>query len=390
MTKKLFLLPLLCLIVACNAPAAQVNNTQATEAAPEVALAPENTPLPAEINAPIVDSPSIVSIVMLDEVYGWAFTETQVIRTNDGGVIWYDVTPPGVAQVAYSAYTEFLDAEHAWLQFGDPNNYPVGGTLYRTSDGGMTWSSTATPFSNGDMQFLDANNGWMMADLGAGAGSMIISVLKTTDGGATWTQAYTNDPNVNTAGDGVARSGLKQFITPLDMNTAWIGGVVYAPGSVYLFRTDDGGKTWFPINLALSEEVKSSDLLVDGMWFFSPSHGYMVLRIIGLDEIRTLIYETNDAGNTWDLAPAELPVGGNMEIVSDQEMVLYNNGQFYVTRDGAKSWNIVAPDVDFGESISSMSFANSNTGWVIVTDENSHRSLYKTTDGGSTWFPIIP
>ncbi len=31
------------------------------------------------------------------------------------------------------------------------------------------------------------------------------------------------------------------------MQTAWIGGVVYAPGNVYLFRTDDGGKNWISV-----------------------------------------------------------------------------------------------------------------------------------------------
>jgi photosystem II stability/assembly factor-like uncharacterized protein len=79
-----------------------------------------------------------------------------------------------------------------------------------------------------------------------------------------------------------------------------------------------------------------------------------------------------------------------MDIASDQTIVLFNNNQFYLSEDAGKSWNIVAPDVAFGELISSMSFANSMTGWVITTDAESHRSLYKTTDGGSTWFPTIP
>jgi photosystem II stability/assembly factor-like uncharacterized protein len=71
-------------------------------------------------------------------------------------------------------------------------------------------------------------------------------------------------------------------------------------------------------------------------------------------------------------------------------LVIYSNNQFYITNDAAKTWSIVAPDVPFGDSVLSMSFANSNTGWVTTTDPASHRSLYKTTDGGSTWFPIVP
>jgi photosystem II stability/assembly factor-like uncharacterized protein len=393
MKRAFFFVIGLCLVAACNMPGTQIiqtQNTGVTEGVPEAALVPQNTPLPAEINAPIVEAPSIVSIHMLDEVHGWAFTETQLLRTNDGGVTWYDVTPPGLAQIAYSVFPEFLDVHHAWLQLPDQNNYPVAGTLYRTSDGGMTWTSSGTPFSNGEMSFLDPNNGWMMADMGAGAGSMVISVFQTKDGGDSWTQTFTNDPNVDGAGEMIPRSGMKQFITPINMNTAWIGGVVYAPGSVYLFRTDDGGKTWFHINLPLSDTLQSGDLLVDDIKFFSPTNGLLVLRELSSTNIKTLIYLSEDGGNTWTPAPTELPVGGMMDIAADQTIVLFNEDQFYISEDAGKSWNIVAPDVAFGESISSMSFANSNTGWVITTDAESHRSLYKTTDGGSTWFPIIP
>ncbi len=390
--RKLISIILLSLLTACSMPGLQnlePQDSPVIQNTSEAALAVENTPLPAEINAPIVDAPSMISIDMIDGIYGWGVTETQIVRTNDGGVVWYNVTPPGLAETGYSVFTEFLDANHAWVQIPDPNNFPVGGTMYRTSDGGLTWTPSATSFSGGELSFLDANHGWMMADLGVGAGSMAISVFQTSDGGATWTRTYTNDPNIDGAGDTLPRAGLKQVIAPINMNTAWIGGVVYATGSVYLFRTDDGGKTWFHINLPLSEEAKLSDLSIEEVKFVSPSQGFIFLRVMS-DSIKTLIYVTEDGGNTWTLAPSELPVVGQLEILSEQGIILYTNDQFYVTRDAAKTWSIVTPDVAFGEFLSNMSFAGPNTGWVITTDLADHRALYKTADGGSTWFPIIP
>src|SRR5258706_1086919 len=184
MKKILFFLLLLCFIIACRVPSSQIMETQNTDesqSTPQAALALENTPLPAEINAPIVDSPSIISIEMLDELNGWGLTETQVVRTNDGGVTWYNVTPTGLAEAGYSVSTDFFDVRNSWVQFPDPNNFPNWGTLYHTSDGGITWSSNLTPFSDRDMAFVDLNNGWMMADLGAGAGSNAVSVFQTTD-----------------------------------------------------------------------------------------------------------------------------------------------------------------------------------------------------------------
>jgi len=52
-------------------------------------------------------------------------------------------------------------------------------------------------------------------------------------------------------------------------------------------------------------------------------------------------------------------------------------------------WSTIPPDVAFGESFASMDFVNMSSGWVITVDSAIH-SLYRTTDGGATWFPVIP
>ncbi|MBE0672911.1 MAG: hypothetical protein IH588_20220 [Anaerolineales bacterium] len=403
--KRIFsFLFLLSLLSACAAPATEAGllpEPTATEAvlveatatesqvAVQSASAPETTPLPDEINAPLVESPSIIFIEMMDEVYGWGITETEVISTNDGGVTWYNVTPPGLTDVGYSVFTDFLDKSHAWVQIVDPNNYPNGGTLYRTSDGGLTWESFETPFSAGDMEFMDVNNGWMMADLGVGAGSMAVSVFQTNNGGETWTRTYTNDPNLDGAGDTLPLGGIKVMLVPLNMNTAWIGGVVYSSGSTYLFRTDDSGRTWSQVSMMLPEEAQSSELTIEQIKFLSSTQGFLAIRLTS-KSFETIFYTTNDGGQTWDPAPATLPNSGKLEIVSPQEMVFYYNNQFYVTKDAANSFDIIVPDIAFGESLTDMSFANLSTGWVITTSPTNRRTLYKTTDGGWTWFPIIP
>lgn len=176
---------------ALNAPtpAAAATATAAAEEfqpSPQSAVVPQDTPLPNEINAPVIESPSIINIEMLDEIYGWAVTEENIIRTNDGGVTWYDVTPASLANAGYLVYPNFLNEATAWVQFPDMNRYPNGGKLYRTTNGGATWDSFNTPFSGGALHFTDEQNGWMLSDLGVGAGSMAVSIFQTGDGGATW------------------------------------------------------------------------------------------------------------------------------------------------------------------------------------------------------------
>ncbi|MFN8427395.1 MAG: hypothetical protein U0X87_14210 [Anaerolineales bacterium] len=80
-----------------------------------------------------------------------------------------------------------------------------------------------------------------------------------------------------------------------------------------------------------------------------------------------------------------------MSFISPSELVFYNRAQFYVTRDAAKTWSIIPPEIKFGDSFSGMDFVNADTGYVLsLNSDTNHTSLYRTDDGGATWFPVIP
>lgn len=359
---------------------------------PELAPTPyPDTPAPVAINAPAIASPAFIGIHFLSELDAWAVTEAQIVRTNDGGITWYNVTPPDVTETGYTVETFVLDRDHAWVQKPDFNNFPNNGLLYRTTDGGLTWTISSTPFSGGDLNFTDVNNGWMLADLGVGAGSNAVAVFQTTDGGATWTQTYINDPNSPEAGDSLPLGGIKSDLIALDAQTAWVTGVIYSPGTFYLYRTDNGGRNWTPVNLQLPAGAENFELGIDAdqMQFVSANDGFLVVRMSG-EQSLTVVYVTEDGGKTWTLTPALIPDGGASDFLSAQEMVIYNREQFYVTRDAARTWSTVSPDIVFGDSFAAMDFVNLNTGWVVTVDPANKRLLYRTNDGGATWLPVIP
>lgn len=388
-----FFLLLALLVSACvpataemqEEPKPTATKTEESQVSPQSFIAPQNTPLPDEINAPLVEAPSILNIEMLDEVYGWAVTEESIIRTNDGGVTWYDVTPANLADAGYLVYVDFFDAKTAWVQFPDMNNYPNGGKLYHTINGGETWDSYTTPFSGGSLRFIDKTNGWMMSDLGVGAGSMAVSIFQTSNSGKTWQRVYTNDPNLADAGESLPLGGIKNLILPLDTKTAWVGGVVYAPGEMYLFRSKDGGKTWLQINVVLPRDAAESELSIVGLQFVSETQGLLAIRMTSRTP-RTVVYVTEDGGSTWSLLPASFNGYGILEMPSANEMIFYADDQFYVTNDAGKTIEQVTPEITFGDTVMDMSFVNTMTGWV-VSDE---RILYKTTDGGATWISLTP
>ncbi len=381
-----------CTISVTSFPTSPKESTQEPTETTEPTPSPyPDTPAPPAIAAPVVESPSLLNIEFFNELDGWGVTETEVVRTNDGGLTWYNVTPPDVEETGSTVEIFILDKEHAWVQKPDFNNFPNNGLLYRTLDGGLNWAISSTPFSAGDLSFLDTSNGWMLADLGVGAGSNAVAVFQTTDGGATWTQTYTNDPNNPEAADSLPLGGIKSDLVPLNMQTAWVGGVVYSSGTVYLFRTDDSGRTWSTVNLELPEGAEDFELGIDRdqMQFVSATDGFLAVRMAG-DSTQTAVYITNDGGDTWRLTPALIPGAGASDFLSAEEAVIYNGEEFYVTRDAARTWNTVMPDIVFGDSFGSMDFVNPNSGWVITVDPENHRSLYRTHDGGVTWLPVLP
>lgn len=384
MLKRLLCLLLLILMIpACS----QNRNNAISSPVPY-----PDTPSPAEIDAPLVEAPALIALDMFNELDGWGVSDTSIVRTNDGGITWYNVTPPAIEETGFGVDFFVLDAEHAWMQKPDFSNYPNSGFLYRTTDGGLTWKDSAVPFSRGDIYFVDEENGWMLADLGVGAGSNAVAIFQTTDGGVTWEQAYTNDPNQSNAQDSLPLGGIKSDIVALNMNTAWVSGVIYAPGEVYLYRTDDGGRNWTQVALSLPDGAQNFEFGIDDgqMKFISARDGYIAVRLSG-ESTQTALYATSDSGDTWTLTPTILNGAGETEFLSGEETIMYDGEQFYVTRDAARTWVSVAPDILFGETFAYMEFVNTMSGWVITLDPTTnHRSLYRTSDGGATWFPVIP
>jgi photosystem II stability/assembly factor-like uncharacterized protein len=342
---------------------------------------------PPTIGAPIISSPGLTSLHMVDDRNGWGITDTTIVRTDDGGVTWYKVGPPSVTSFGFAASSNFLDALHGWVLITDPKD-PAAGMLYRTLDGGINWTQISVPFGSGDLHFLDANKGWIMASLGAGAGSMGVAVFQSTDGGTNWTQTYTNDPNQPGAGASLPLGGLKDGLTALDMQGAFIGGVIYTPGSIYLYKTSDGGHTWNPITVQVPVSYEQAEFETRGPIFVTAKDAYLSVSATSQFGSILAVYVSHDAGVTWVLTPTMIAQGASLDFVSPTDGFVWNGTAFYVTHDGAKSWTTVPPDVTFGDNFAGMDFVTPTTGFVLTNDVTGVRSLYKTTDSGATWIVL--
>lgn len=114
--------------------------------------------------------------------------QQSLLATSDGGRTWsYRALPP----TGYSLSVDFIDANTGWDIVTPPGWSKLSGApkdwLYRTNDGGQTWTLVQADLPLGfpifGLWFVDANNGFAGQQNVALTGS---ELLRTTDGGQTW------------------------------------------------------------------------------------------------------------------------------------------------------------------------------------------------------------
>ena len=357
--------------------------------------ATETAVLPA---LPAVVSPALVRIDFQDDNNGWGIAVNAngyVLRSLDGGSSWLNATPPGIARIGLSANLTVLDTNTAWVLV--PGTDFFSGTLYRTSDGGMTWSSNSVPFGGALMQFLDNNHGFALADRGTVAGSEAVELFQTTNGGASWTSIFHDNPGQGGASGSLPLAGIKNGMTFIDNQTGWVTGSIPQDGQVYLYVTRDGGISWSQQSVALPAVYQVYQYLVQAPVFFG-KNAFLPLTIYLPDRTVQTFYTSQDGGASWMGDPAEagndiLP--GLFAFSDGAHAYSWDGGSsIYITNDGAQTWTAVATNLNLSGNLAQMEFAPFTdvipVGWALTrVDEAGHSQLYHSTDG-LQWKALIP
>ena len=358
---------------------------------------------------------TITTIHMLDANTGWALGGSEsigdrLLRTADGGQTWTEVSPPQPAPTTdqglqVSPAVNFVDADNAWITYGSGLVAPTDtSVVWHTSDGGQNWTASqpisislegmAGFFAPSDLHFLDAQNGWFIAHLGAGMNHDYFTIFQTTDSGQTWTPLL--DPT-QAGPQSCSKTGL-HFTSA---QTGWLTGDCHgvAPG-VFFMRTDDGGATWQDV--ALPAPAGQADLFTrddagcatDPLIFFGAQVAKLSVSclILSGNPIQTLnfVYTTQDAGANWTSAPSPArsltflnPVVGWALPGGD------GAGQppfdLSFTQDTGKSWTKLNTLAWTGP----LDFVDTTTGWAVARADQSI-ALVKTTDSGKTWQQLHP
>jgi len=244
----------------------------------------------------------------------------------------------------------FINENEGWAVGSDYSlGYP--GYIIHTTDGGYTWTMQygATMMEGNyfhNVDFVDNLYGW------AAAGVHMIK--KTTDGGATWTDAPCP----------ISSFWAMDFI---DRNTGWIAEWVNS-GSIY--HTADGGITWV-------KQVELLDSNIVSTKFIDAEHGWA--------RSRTKVYATNDGGINWTTQRITTPTGASpydkIEVLTPGYIWI----EGYYSSNGGVSWEYQPSDT-FG-AITAISFCNETYGWMAGTISAPPYTAFMlhATNGGKTW-----
>lgn len=267
--------------------------------------------------------------------------------------------------VNFSEDVEFVDvyfvtADEGWATGLSRSAAGEGGVLLHTKDGGRTWEvQLGDPHSAtrgfGYLHFIDERHGWV-TQWGTG-------LLRTTDG-----------ENWEPMGEFPA---LQAYAFTSPTNGVSLDGD-------QILRTQDGGRTWTQvyscqIKIEVNGLAQSESCNLVGVAFPSPTIGYAISA--QLPNRSGAVVKTEDGGATWGLlsfvSEAD-PRSGGLVFLDEKVAFLRTYAKLFTTADGGLTWRQVAGAFPGGHP--AVRFADPDVGWVIEGQMVSY-----TTDGGKRW-----
>ena len=281
-----------------------------------------------------------------------------------------------------------------------PNTYyfgAVGGGVWKTIDGGVTWDPLfdKEPISSiGALAIADSDPNVIYVGTGEACIRGNISygdgVYKSTDAGKTWKNIGLKD----------TRHIGAIIINPTNPDIVYAAalGHAYGPNTERgIFRTLDGGKTWEKV-LYLDDRTGGIDIVFDPhnphVLFASMWEGWRTPWTLNSGGAKDGLYRSNDDGTTWKRIEGHgMPEGTlgriGVAVSGADSNVVYalieaKKGGLYRSDDGGQNWTFVTDDHRFTQRawyFTHIWADPKNAEGVYI----ANTGLYESTDGGKSF-----
>lgn len=312
---------------------------------------------------------SVQKMQFLDDLTGVAVGTTSGntttpfgVYTDDGGTTWRDITFPSGTNTPKDI--AFTDKQVGWLivsgQFVTAINngfsLSLNDKLLKTSDGGLSWTDVTPnvaldnfPSSLYRVYFQSALQGWLSSNSG---------LFKTSDGGSTWTKV----------GNSYPASQLKFTSAVQGWGLSTTNGVM---------TTSDGGSTWVTHKVGGTAMVASDTVDVvestRAAYFLDDQHAWVAAQPRWTTGSTITLYRTVDSGATWQALTTPTAFYGGLHFVSAlQGWGLGSGGELYETQDGGSTWVKVAKVATSTRGSGSLIMTSPTKAWSIGLVDGSN------------------
>lgn len=281
------------------------------------------------------------------------------VKTTDGGESWIFDSIPVPGAPACGSICEW-DTNTCFFLFTDLNE--GGGSIWKTTDGGSTWSGlTTTQFTGGFADFYHA----FSADTGVAVGDPTegyFEIQLTNDGGSSWARLPSENIPLPLSGE----YGFNNMYSAAG-NSIW-----FATNKGRCYRSADRGQSW-----EVTQVVTGSDGMFN-VCFSSEQKGVFFKQ----DDVANGIAVTYDGGATWDTVtiPAGYYITGMSSVGGFDGgfvMTAYKNLiDVFFTPDMFTNLITIKSSI---MSIGTVAFLDPATGW-LAGGESGVNEIYKYTD----------
>ncbi|MGB9702195.1 MAG: VPS10 domain-containing protein, partial [Candidatus Kapaibacteriota bacterium] len=297
-----------------------------------------------------------------------------IYRSTNGGTNWSQLTnglPSSAQRVALGVSP--ANSNYVYALMSNSSSGFLG--LYRSTDGGDTWTTQATSPNLLGWESSGSDSGgqgWYDLCIAVDQSNINtiytggVNIWKSTNGGVNWAI------NAHWWGDGVPA-------VHADQHDLW-----FAPGTNRLYNGCDGG-IYTTTNGGTNWNWLGSGLVITQFYRIGASQTNSNVWIAGAQDNGTKNY----VNSTWQ----DVIGGDGMECIVDNSTTDYQYGELYYGRilrssDGGNN---------FYDWVSPSSFSSEAGSWVTPYVQHptnpqtlfiGYRNIYKTTDRGASWTKI--